>query len=92
MTFTPKKDFQSDAARRRWWTDATDNVHFAAALSAAFCEMQQQLQPPPDLATAASYAYRIEGAKQFARILATLSEVPKVQTQPERRDNLSHSA
>lgn len=91
MTFNHKKDFQDNAARRQWWADVTEQAMFNEAVAAAHLHMQAGLNAPPDLATAASYAYRIEGAKQFAQILANLSENPKPPSQPERKDNLRHS-
>lgn len=90
MTFNPKKDFQDNATRRKWWADVTEKAMFSEAVAAAHLHMQAGLNAPPDLATAASYAYRIEGAKQFAQILANLSEPPKAPPQTERRDNLTH--
>ena len=90
MTLNPKKDFQDDAALRKWWASVVEQRGFNTAINAAFITLQQGLQPPPDLATAASYAYRIEGAKQFAQILMNLSEGPKEIPMVERRDNLKH--
>lgn len=90
MTFNPKKDFCDDANRRKQWGDISASKVFNDAITAAFVIQQQILNAPPDLATAASYAYRMEGAKQFAQILMNLSEFAQTPRPATDAHNLSH--
>lgn len=85
---TPRENFRkTDLAKR--WLDVVDGTQFQVAASTALMEMAIQNGAPPDMATAASYQWRMEGAKQFLRILMglTLEKPPPKTPIPE---NLNH--
>jgi hypothetical protein len=76
MTLDPKKEFQ-DGLHAKVWADVAGSVAFSSAVTAALVIQQQTNSAPPDMATAASFAWKMEGAKQFASILMNLAEKAK---------------
>lgn len=74
MNLDPKKDFLNSPHKAKW-ADVAASETFTAAVTTALVIQQQNLNAAPDLATAASFHYRMEGAKQFLGILMNLAEV-----------------
>lgn len=79
---TPREDFRKIPNAGKLWPDMVDNPLMRSAISAALQQMQIDLAPPPDMASAASYAYRMEGAKQFLRIFMGLVDPSPVSIRP----------
>lgn len=89
MDLTPRANFLK-SQHKRFFHEATATDWFHAAVETALVKMQIDLKAPPDMATAASYAWRMEGAKQFVTILMNLTETEKkAPARPEQ--NLDHN-
>jgi hypothetical protein len=71
------------------WQDLVDSPRFQEAVYAALAQMDLQNQTPPDMATAASYAWRKSGALQFLSILMGLT-ASEVGSKRMDSDNLKH--
>jgi len=71
------------------WLDRVDSAQFQAAVQATMLEMNIRNSAPPDMASAASYQFRMEGAKQFLSILMnlTLEEPAKRTPLPQNLDH-----
>lgn len=86
----PAERFEEQAKAQGWrWLDTVDSEMFQSAVSAALLELDVRLSAPPDMATAASYSWRREGAKQLVGILMSFTTAkPKART--DTRANLDH--
>ncbi len=87
MNIKPKESFCTDKRMASAWSEMSASTVFEGAASAAMLQMVQNLPSPPDLASAASYAYRLEGAKQFLQILMSLTET-RPKPEPKTSGNL----
>jgi hypothetical protein len=81
---TPQDTFKKEKDQAERWQDTVDMGQFHNAAMVALAQMQLNLNAPPDMATAASYAWRMEGAKQF---LKTLMELATVSSQVPYKDD-----
>lgn len=87
----PRKTFrESDVSRR--WLDVVDGPQFQAAVNAALLEMSLRQNSAPDMATAAAYQWRMDGAKQFLSILMNLTVKEPDNTRQTDAMNLNHRA
>ena len=87
----PKKRFEEQAKAAGWrWLDTADAEMFQSAALAALAQMTINNSGPPDMASAASYAWRLEGAKQFLAILTGLTEVAPKRAPVSDRMNVNH--
>jgi len=78
----PVKTFRTLSERNKWhWTNTIDSEMFHAAVTTALTEMDLRNTAPPDMASAASWQWRREGAKQFIGILMGLMDT---QTAPKK--------
>lgn len=88
MTFNPKKDF-CDSVHAKPWVDISASSTFSAAITTALVLMQTKYFRSPDLGTAASTAFRLEGAKDLVEILMNLSNVKEVESTKPSGQNLT---
>lgn len=88
MTLDPKKTFCAVKNRRESWADLVTTAAFQEAASAALLEMAKDMKAPVDIGAAASYAFRLEGAKEYLEKLMTLGNVATPLPQREDRGNL----
>lgn len=58
------------------WPDVVDSRQFQMAAVQAFAQMQVDLGRAPDMATAASQAWEMAGAKRFLHILMEMADPP----------------
>ncbi|HEX4647175.1 MAG TPA: hypothetical protein VH598_16345 [Verrucomicrobiae bacterium] len=86
----PQQRFK-ESPHAKTWLDRVDSGQFQDAASAALLQMAQINANAPDMATAASYQWRMAGALQFLSLLMNLTEPV-----PERKapvgQNLDHRA
>lgn len=86
----PREKFQELAKASKWrWQDTVDSAQFQAAVDAAMLQMLLNHSRPPDMATAASFQWRMDGAKTFLQILMGLTE-PTSAPPTWPGDNLDH--
>ncbi len=89
MNLEPKKRFQ-EGNFKKTWQDVVDSTQFQEAATAALVQMAMNNSAPPDMASAASYQWRMEGAKQFLGVLMSLVE-PTTKPSPQASlQNLTH--
>lgn len=87
---TPRDSFRkSDLAKR--WLDVVDGSQFQSAANTALLEMTLRNSNPQDMGTAASFQWRMEGAKQFLAILMGLTLEEQAPKTPLPQ-NLNHRA
>lgn len=85
ITFTPKERFQKSSAIKFHVELVTKSeVHYA--LEVALAEMVRELGQANDLATAASFHYRLAGAKQFMNIWLNLAEPKEVRAREDKQN------
>jgi len=89
MHLTPRQSFLA-SNHKRFFHDAVATDWFHSAIETSLVMMQYELKGPPDMATAASHAWRMEGAKQFIKILMDLTETEK-KAPPKVEQNLDHT-
>lgn len=71
----PAENFRTKSKENKWaWNDLVATNQFQEAVTAALAQMAVNNNSPPDLATAASWHFRMEGAKQFIGILMSLND------------------
>jgi len=88
---TPQKTFAETAKSMNWrWQDTVDSVQFQSAANAALVQMAINNGNPPDMASAAAYQWRMEGAKQFLGILMGLVAPAPQGRKQEPVANLNH--
>jgi hypothetical protein len=85
MILDPRKSFNESPARP-FFHDASATSWFARAVEVALLEMQASLNKPGDMATAAAYHFRMEGARQFVGILMNLTE-----TAPQKKEPIAQN-
>jgi hypothetical protein len=73
---TPQDTFKKEKDQAERWQDTVDMDQFHKAAITALAQMQMNMTAPPDMASAASYAWRMEGAKQFLKTLMELAMAP----------------
>jgi hypothetical protein len=73
---TPQDTFKKEKDQAERWQDTVDMDQFHRAAITALAQMQMNMTAPPDMASAASYAWRMEGAKQFLQTLMELATSP----------------
>ena len=88
MTLNPKKDFCA-SGHSKAWADISASQAFSAAVTAALVLMQTKYFRSPDLGTAASTAFKLEGAKDLVEILMNLSNVQEVESTKPTGQNLT---
>lgn len=89
---SPRTRFQEKAKQAGWrWLDVIDSEQFLEAATAAMLEMQLTNSAAPDMASAAAWQWRGDGAKQFLHILMTLLEKPQ-ELKPMDTANLNWKA
>lgn len=70
----PRKTFrEDDRIVLKNWQNLVDSALFVKGAETALLEMAIRNTNPPDMASAASYQHRMDGAKQFLAILMGLA-------------------
>lgn len=72
---SPKTRFLQDEQKARKWTDLAFSNEFQHCLDTALLQFVHNVRSG-GVYEAQSMAHRIEGAREFARILQTLGEIP----------------
>lgn len=88
----PRESFlNSKPDLKKRWQGLMDSSEFQAGAQTALAELTMRLGNAPDMASAASYHWRLEGAKQYLGILMGMAEAPNVKSPVLGRQNLDHN-
>jgi hypothetical protein len=90
MNVEPRKRFQENQIWVKGHQDLVVNQQFKAAVEAALVQMLVDSPQATNSEAAAAGFYRMEGARDFARVLLNLAEKPSIPS-VNRTPNLNHN-
>ena len=76
MTFSPKKRFMENLIAAKIHRDLVTDESFLKAIESSLLQLQAELPKvgAGDMATAAANHYRMDGAREFVRVILNLAE------------------
>lgn len=87
----PKNEFLKSSADVKAFQDIADSPIFGRAVNVALLDFIEQQPPNASQADAVANAYRLEGARAYARTLQKIAEAPEPKP-PKPAGNLNHRA